>query len=125
LENLAKVIENNKMVLSLLDSLEEYRDLSLHEWNFRKLVQDNLLKLPEQHKEYWKQIGRIKWATLGDENTTKFHSTVTIQDSRNAIMMLKNRDDSELFSHEDKLSPSRRHTRKGLVIVSSPTYTLI
>jgi uncharacterized protein YeeX (DUF496 family) len=36
LENLAKVIENNKMAISLLDSLEEYINLALHQWNFRK-----------------------------------------------------------------------------------------
>jgi hypothetical protein len=41
LSNLASVISNNKMVILFLDILEEFRDLSLEEWNFRKIVQDN------------------------------------------------------------------------------------
>jgi hypothetical protein len=50
MENLAKVIDDNKMVIFLLDTLEEYMDLALHEWNFRKLVQEHLLKLLEQQR---------------------------------------------------------------------------
>jgi hypothetical protein len=29
------------MVILFLDILEEFRDLSLEEWSFRKIVQDN------------------------------------------------------------------------------------
>jgi hypothetical protein len=29
------------MVILFLDILEEFRDLSLEEWNFRKIVQNN------------------------------------------------------------------------------------
>jgi hypothetical protein len=57
------------LVLSFLDKVEEFRDLSLEEWNFRLLVQDNLNELLEQQKIYWCQRGLIKWAWLGDENT--------------------------------------------------------
>jgi hypothetical protein len=49
---LIKVIENNKVTLAFLDTLEEFRDLALEEWNFRKLVQENLEKLLEQQREY-------------------------------------------------------------------------
>jgi DNA-directed RNA polymerase specialized sigma subunit len=45
--------------------IEEYRDLSLEEWNFRKILQEHLENLLE------KQRGIIKWACLGDENTKK------------------------------------------------------
>jgi hypothetical protein len=38
ISNLTKVIENNKVTLAFLDTLEEFRDLALEEWNFRKLV---------------------------------------------------------------------------------------
>jgi hypothetical protein len=34
LSNLNKSIESNKMMISFLDTLEEFRDLSLEEWNF-------------------------------------------------------------------------------------------
>jgi hypothetical protein len=72
ISNMTKLIDNNKITLAFLDSLEEFRDLALEEWNFRKLVQENLGKLLDQQREYWKQRGKIKWATLGDENTIFF-----------------------------------------------------
>jgi hypothetical protein len=37
--NMVKAIKNRKLVLLFLDILEEFRDLSLQEWNFRSLVQ--------------------------------------------------------------------------------------
>jgi hypothetical protein len=46
--NLAKIIENNKVVISFLDTLEEFRDLALEEYNFRTIIQENLEKLLEQ-----------------------------------------------------------------------------
>jgi hypothetical protein len=88
--------------LAFLDSLEEFRDLALEEWNFRKLVQENLEKLPEQQREHWRQRGKIKWATLGDENTNFFHSTATITHNENSIMMLKDINGVEKFRHEEK-----------------------
>jgi uncharacterized protein YqeY len=47
-----------------LDIIEEYRDLSLEEWNFRKILQEHLENILEQQRIYWRQMGRIKWATL-------------------------------------------------------------
>jgi hypothetical protein len=102
ISNMSKLIDNNKITLAFLDSLEEFRDLALEEWNFRKLVQENLGKLLDQQREYWKQRGKIKWATLGDENTNFFHSTATISHNRNSIMMLKDRNGVEKFRHEEK-----------------------
>jgi hypothetical protein len=48
------------MALFLLNSLEEHRDLSLEEWNFRLIVQRNIAALLEQQIIYWKQRGNIK-----------------------------------------------------------------
>jgi hypothetical protein len=59
LPNLNKSIESNKMMISFLDTLEEFRDLSLEEWNFQKLIHENLEKLLAQQREYLKQMGRI------------------------------------------------------------------
>jgi hypothetical protein len=33
--NLAETIDNNKMVIQLMDTMEEFRDMSLEEWNLR------------------------------------------------------------------------------------------
>jgi hypothetical protein len=38
LSNLKTTISNNQLVLRLLDAMEGSRDLSLEEWNFRKIV---------------------------------------------------------------------------------------
>jgi hypothetical protein len=40
------------MMISFIDTLEEFRDLSLEELNFRKVVLDNLEKLLAQQREY-------------------------------------------------------------------------
>jgi hypothetical protein len=48
ISNLATAIHNNKLVLSFMDNVEEFRDLSLEEWNFRQLVQVHLSGLLEQ-----------------------------------------------------------------------------
>jgi hypothetical protein len=45
------------MLILLLDSLEEFRDLSLEEWNTRNIFQSNFESLLQQQKEYWKQGG--------------------------------------------------------------------
>jgi hypothetical protein len=57
------------MVIGFLDTLEEFRDLSLEEWNFRQIVQD-------------------KWTTLGDDNTKFFYAKATVSHTRNCIRSL-------------------------------------
>jgi hypothetical protein len=56
----------------------------------------------QQQKEYWKQRGKIKYATLGDENTRFFHSTATIRHNKNSIMVLKDVNGVAMSKHEDK-----------------------
>jgi hypothetical protein len=55
----------------------------------------------KQQRVYWQQRGRIKWASLGDENMIFFHATATMKHNKNAIMMLRNGSGEEKFSHED------------------------
>jgi hypothetical protein len=59
-------IENAKLVSTLLEVMEEYRDLSLVEWNFRALVKEKYALLLQQQLIYWKQRGSIKWVKFGD-----------------------------------------------------------
>jgi hypothetical protein len=90
LSNPVKAIQNSKLVLLFLDILEELRDLSPQEWNFRSLVQKHIENLLEQQRLYCWQRGNIKWPTLGDENTKFFHANATIKHNKNAIRALKN-----------------------------------
>jgi hypothetical protein len=46
--SLAKTIENNNLVLRFLDILEEFRELSLEELNFRQVVKSNIENLLEK-----------------------------------------------------------------------------
>jgi hypothetical protein len=82
--------------------LGDYRDLSLQEWNFKKLLDDRLLNLLTQQKTYCKQRGTMKWATLGDAGTSFFHANATIQHRRNLIPQLTNSDGIVVTSHKDK-----------------------
>jgi len=52
LSNLKANIANVKLVLSFLGLLEEFRDLSLHEWNFRHILEQKLVSLLKQQKIY-------------------------------------------------------------------------
>lgn len=45
LSNMKVSMANVKIVLSFLEILEECRDLTLHEWNFRNTLMDKLLSL--------------------------------------------------------------------------------
>lgn len=60
ISSLSANIENVKLTLSLMEFLEEHRDLSLEEWNFKKLLSDKMVFLLHQQKIYWKQRGTIK-----------------------------------------------------------------
>ena len=50
LSSLKANIANVKLVLSFLTVLEEFRDLTLMEWNFQNLLQDKLISLLHQEK---------------------------------------------------------------------------
>jgi hypothetical protein len=75
--------------------MEEFRDPALEEWNFRKIAHDHLANLLKQQRIYWKQRGKINWATLGEENTRFFHATATIRHNKNSIMVLKDKEGVE------------------------------
>lgn len=77
LSNLKTSIANVKLVLSLVEIMEECRDLSLAEWNFKNALMNKLLSLLKQHRLYWKQRGTIKWVKFGDEGNKFFHANAT------------------------------------------------
>lgn len=83
-------IANVKMVVAFLEVLEELRDLSIQEWNFKNILYEKLTALLEQQRIYWKQRGTIKWVRFGDEGTKFFHANATIKHNRNMVTALKN-----------------------------------
>lgn len=89
LSNLKENIKNVKLVLSFLEFLEDFRDLSIQEWNFREILSEKLLALLKQQKIYWKQRGIVKWVKFGDAGTKFFHANATIRQRRNLITSLE------------------------------------
>jgi hypothetical protein len=76
--NLNKLIYNCNWVLLLMDGLEDQRALSRLESAFRDLVKSHLASLLESKRVYWKQRNAVRWVTLGDENSSFFHTTTTL-----------------------------------------------
>lgn len=102
MSKLSVIIMNAKDVLMLMDIMEEYRDLTLEEWNFRQLLKDHIANLLEQQRIYWKQRGTVKWVKHGDENTKFFHAHATIRYRHNLITSLTAIDGTVLYTHEEK-----------------------
>jgi hypothetical protein len=76
--HLATTIPNTKALMHFIDTLEEFRDLSLAEWNFMHLLKQHLESLLHYQNIYWKQRETIKWVKLGDECNTFFNANATI-----------------------------------------------
>jgi hypothetical protein len=104
LPNLAKVIDKVKMVIHLLDFIEESIYLTIQEWNFKDILVQHLQDLLSKQRTYWKQRGQIKWATLGDVGTKKFHANSTIRHRHKLISLLKDSNGNVAISHEEKAS---------------------
>lgn len=95
-------IANTKIIIQLLDILEECRDLSLPEWNFRLILRNKLLYLLDLQKIYWKQRANIRWVQLGDATTKFFHAHATIRMRGNMIRQLEKRDGTLAMTHKEK-----------------------
>jgi hypothetical protein len=89
-------------VISFLDAIEEWRDLSVQEWNFRDILNLKLSGLLHQQQVYWRQRGAIKWVKLGDENSKLFHANATIRHRRNQIASLTDSSGVIVYDHPSK-----------------------
>jgi len=60
LSNLKRSLDNTKVILFLLEIIEEESiDLTMLEWNFKEALIGNLNHLLEQQRIYWKQRSKI------------------------------------------------------------------
>jgi hypothetical protein len=99
---LKDLINKVNSVICLLDNLEEFRTLSLEEWNLRDILKSHVITLLQNQKAYWKQRGKINWVKLGDANTKFFHTKATISFRKNYISSLRNEQNIEVSDHESK-----------------------
>ena len=102
LSSLKANISNVKLIITFMGLLEEFRDLTLEEWNFRKILDEKLISLLQQQRIYWKQRGKIKWVTQGDAGTKFFHANATIKHRRNMISCLLDQDGNPHTAHPEK-----------------------
>jgi hypothetical protein len=65
-------------VIALFDLMEEFRTLTVTEWDLRDTLKAHIITLLKNQKSYWQQRGEIKWVKLGDANTRFFHSKAAI-----------------------------------------------
>lgn len=100
--NLKTLITNVRLVILFLEVLEDYRDLSLVEWNFREILENHLLNLLEKQKAYWKQRGNIKWVQLGDVGTHFFHANATLRHRNKLITELTSAEEITISNHKYK-----------------------
>jgi hypothetical protein len=83
-------IQDLNSLISLMDAIENFRDLLPMERTFRQAMKMHLAGLLKQQLAYWKQRGKIKWVTLGDENSRFFHAMASNQKRKNHIASLSN-----------------------------------
>ena len=95
-------IANCNKIILLLDDYEDARDLSLAEWNFRRIIKDRYLHLTNCKRDIWKNRCTIRWAKLGDENTAFFHSMATVRYRQNNIAKFILPDGREITEHNEK-----------------------
>jgi hypothetical protein len=100
--NLHKIIENCNFTLALLDGIEDQRNLSIMEKNFRKIHKAHTAKLLETKRIYWKNRAKMRWAKLGDENTKIFLTVATQSYRRNYITSIKDDDRNYITNHDHK-----------------------
>jgi len=104
MQSLKTVISNVRSIILFLEIIAEFRDLSLSEWNFHKILEKHLLELLEKQRIYWKQSGNVKWVQLGDAGTRFFHANATMKFRRQLISQLVTTDGISVTSHKDKES---------------------
>lgn len=102
LSNLKRNVTNVKTVLSLLEIIEELRDLTLVEWNFKETLIEKLNQLLELQRVYWKQRSKIKWIKDGDAGTKLFHASATIKHRNNLIAQLQKGNGEIVLNHAEK-----------------------
>jgi hypothetical protein len=118
------LINNCNEVMLMLDNIEEQRNLLITEWNFQNIVKSKLQNLHLCKQDYWKKRCTARWAKLGDENTSFFHSMATIRFRKNSISSLKREDDSIATDHHEKagLLWNSFRDRLGISVPISETF---
>jgi hypothetical protein len=115
------LIANSNKVIFILDKLEEERQLSSPEFNFRNIVKVHLKRLLQIQSDYWKKRCTIRWVQLSGENTNKFHAKATERYRHSVIAEFKGEDGTTLIDHNQ--AAAFWQSFKSRMGVSNPTST--
>lgn len=101
--NLGQQETDCRIVIDLLDFVEEGRLLSPIEANLRSLVVRILDRVTQSKLLLWKQRSKIKAAIEGDENTKYFHACANQRLRKNKIQILEH-DGCDVSNHDSKVA---------------------
>ena len=124
MQNLKTIINNTRYVINLLEVINEHRDLSLDEWNFKIILEKHLLKLLENQRIYSRQRESIKWAQLGDAGTHFFHTCATLRHRNKLISELTSRHGNIAVDHKDKAAILWEEFRERLGVNEFTGFTI-
>jgi hypothetical protein len=85
------------------DTVEEWRTLSNYEFALRLVCSQKLQNLNLEESKHWRRRAKIKWCTLGDENTKFFHTMATYRYRKSKIKVLCH-DQEEFFDDSAKIA---------------------
>jgi hypothetical protein len=102
LPKIDKTVREIKLLIEFIDNIEEHRDLSIEEWNFKDIMQQKVAELLNIQKIYWKQRTSIKWITEGDICSRFFHAHATVKHKRNTIASLTDENGITHSEHDHK-----------------------
>jgi len=99
--NLSQQDTDCRIVINLLDRVEESRPLVHREHNLQALIVYILGRVTRAKLQLWKQRSKIRAAIDGDENTRYFHACANQRHRRNVIQIIEH-DGCDLDNHEQK-----------------------
>jgi exonuclease III len=70
------------------DTVEEWRTLNNYEYALRLVCTEKLQYMNLEESKHWRRRAKIKWCTLGDENTIFFHNMATYRYRKSKIKVL-------------------------------------
>jgi hypothetical protein len=101
--NKGRLRANVTHAIQFFDAVEEWRNLSDQEFAFRGICTNKIRKINSTQAKHRRRQAKIKWCTLGEENTSFFHNMATYRYRKNKMKMLCHNQE-EFFADVDKLA---------------------
>ncbi|EEC83473.1 hypothetical protein OsI_28982 [Oryza sativa Indica Group] len=119
------LLSANKDTLEYLDKIEEWRQLTDLEYYLRQRIQKHCNELNDFITQKWKRRARIRFCTLGDENTRFYHTVASVSRQKNSIRLFIE-DGVKFYDDSKKLDIVTSFFRQlfSEISPSDPTFTI-